>query len=160
MGSQSHHSFVYLEGSLVKEPEIIHFSNGSLAKFTLRRNFLVPSYNKDEKGTWKDEFFDVKKNLKTGETLKLKKWSKVVVSGELCQECWEDNETKKKRSRVIIKAKTITVSADEPDNVHDQNVQNLTQTFAPQQQYQQGPPQQQQQPMGNLMSYLQQLGAL
>lgn len=88
---------ITVSGNLVKDPEMRYTPNGkAICSFTI-------GVNKKSGEKQETSFFDVKCFNTTAEGVRsLKKGNRVVVSGELKQETWEDKQTNQKRSRVVI----------------------------------------------------------
>lgn len=94
---------VFLMGRLTSDVEIKTTAGGkNIAEFTL----AVDKGGKDD-GAF---FFDVTAWEKLADLVSqyTKKGSKVLVEGILKQDTWEDKETGKKRSKVVITATDVT----------------------------------------------------
>ena len=93
---------VQLCGNLTRDPECRSTPAGTmLAKFSLASE---TSY-KGNDGTWKREtaFVDCIAWAKQAEWCRdLRKGDQIVVTGALKSESWEDKETGKKRSRLVV----------------------------------------------------------
>lgn len=93
---------VMLMGRLTSDVEVRKTTTGkSVASFTL----AVSKSTGDEA-----DFFDVSAWEKSAELLEqyTKKGSKIIVQGRLGQQSWEDKESGKKRSKVVITATDVT----------------------------------------------------
>lgn len=92
-----------LAGRLARDPDLTFTPKGNgLCKATIAVNRRW----KDDSGEVKEEvsFIDLVIWGKTGEPFAkyLKKGSEVYIDGRLNVESWEDKETKKKRSKVVV----------------------------------------------------------
>ena len=98
------HNSWQLQGRLGKDPEIQYFDSG---KCKATCSIAVKTFKKDEStGKYKSEWFDVQIWGKAAEILAdhAKKGSLVRFGGRAEVEHWEDKETGKKRSKVIMAA--------------------------------------------------------
>ena len=93
---------VQLAGNLTRDPESRSLPSGvMMAKFTLA---CETSYKAND-GTWKREtaFVDCIAWAKQAEWCRnLRKGDQIVISGALKSESWEDKDTGKKRSRLVV----------------------------------------------------------
>ena len=98
-------------GNLTADPEVKYFDSGA-AKLTF--SVAVNNYWTDAKGEKQEKtsFFNVVswRNLAEDGASVLAKGVRVVVTGRLEQESWDDKETGKKRSAIHILADEIGIS--------------------------------------------------
>lgn len=102
---------VNIIGGLGGDPEVQYFESGTCkAKFSL----AVSIYQKSEKQT---HWFDVEAWGKTAETIAnyCRKGSRVGVSGSLKTETWQDRQTGKNRSKVIINCSQVELIGGKKD---------------------------------------------
>ena len=99
---------VTLVGRLTQEPELKFLGNGTPK---LSFSIAVNHYWKDQSGEQQEKthFFNVIawRNLAEDSAAILEKGLQVIVQGRLEQESWDDKETGKKQSRVVILADEI-----------------------------------------------------
>jgi single-strand DNA-binding protein len=99
---------VTLVGRLTQEPELKFLGNGT-PKLTF--SLAVNHFWKDSSGETQEKthFFNVIawRNLAEDAAAILEKGLQVIVQGRLEQESWDDKETGKKQSRVVILADEI-----------------------------------------------------
>lgn len=103
---------VKLVGNLTRDPEVRYAQSGmAIAKFGLAYN--KRKFNKAD-NDWEEEvhFFDVTCFNTLAENVgeSLRKGDRVIVSGSLEQDTWEDKETGDKRSKVAVVADEIAPS--------------------------------------------------
>ena len=93
------HNSVSVQCRLTKDPECRQTAESMVASFS-----VAVGAGKD-----KTNFFDIKCWGKLAEFVQqwLKKGTQVIVSGTLDQEKWNDKETGKPRTKIIITAKSI-----------------------------------------------------
>ncbi|HUR47351.1 MAG TPA: single-stranded DNA-binding protein [Candidatus Saccharimonadales bacterium] len=94
---------VILMGNLTRDPELRYTPKGmAIARFTLAVNRVW----KTETGEQKEEvaFIDVDAWGRSGETIAqyLKKGRPLLVEGRLKQDTWEDKQTGKKQSKLMV----------------------------------------------------------
>lgn len=97
-----------LLGRLVSDPELRSTPQGKqVAGFTIAVDRMQ---NSEKAGEATTDFFDVTAWEKLGELVAqyTSKGSKVLVEGRLRQDTWDDKETGKKRSKVVIVANDVT----------------------------------------------------
>jgi|CryBogDrversion2_10_1035300.scaffolds.fasta_scaffold00014_13 single-strand DNA-binding protein len=101
---------VTIIGNIVRDPEI-RFSQSGLAFLPFS---VAVNNRKNVNGTWEDNvsFFDVTAFGEQAENVAatVAKGDRVIVTGKLQQESWEDKETGAKRSKVAIVADEIGTS--------------------------------------------------
>lgn len=92
---------VTISGRLVGDPEARQAGNGNVTSFTV----AVDKFRKDDGAN----FIEITAWAKLGEVVAehLTKGSYVVVSGSLDQQSWDDKETGKKRSKIIVNARDV-----------------------------------------------------
>lgn len=102
---------VTITGNLTADPEVRYFDSGT-AKLSF--SVAVNNYWTDQKGEKQEKtsFFNVVawRNLAEDGSTVLVKGVRVVVTGRLEQESWDDKETGKKRSAIHVLADEIGVS--------------------------------------------------
>lgn len=102
---------VTIIGNLTADPEVRYFDSGT-SKLTF--SVAVNNFWTDAKGEKQEKtsFFNVIawRNLAEDGSSVLAKGIRVVVSGRLEQETWDDKETGKKRSAIHVLADEIAVS--------------------------------------------------
>ena len=99
---------VFLIGRLTNDVEVRTTPNGkNVASFTLAVDRMQ---NAQKDGESTADFFDVTAWDKLAEVLGqyTQKGSRIHVEGRLQQDTWEDKETGKKRSKVVINANDVT----------------------------------------------------
>jgi single-strand DNA-binding protein len=101
---------VSIAGNLVADPEL-RYTKGGAAIASLRVA-VNRRWNKD--GEWEEEtsFFDVTAWAQIAENCaeSLTKGMRVVVTGRLEEQRWEDKETKEPRRKIVIIADEVTPS--------------------------------------------------
>ena len=108
-----------LTGNLGRDPEIRHFESGkSLAQFS-----IAVSTGRDKPADW----FDIECWNKSAERAvqRLSKGSRVVVTGSLRQERWQDRQTGAQRSKVVLNAESIEIIERSPQEPASQQPQQL-----------------------------------
>ena len=99
-----------ISGSITSEPELRFLNNGkAVCNFSMR---LVTGAKKDSADYAPSMFLDVTAWEKLGENVaeSLKKGDRVVVTGKLTQDEWDDKDTGQKRTKVKVVA--FEVAAD------------------------------------------------
>lgn len=93
---------VCLIGTLTKDPEIKEQKGVNIGNFSVALNENYTS--KEGEKIEKTHYFDVVSFGKNAENIEkfFKKGSRIAIRGKLNQERWEDKESKKARSRVVI----------------------------------------------------------
>ena len=94
---------VSLTGNLGDFPEIRYFESGK-SKASFR---IAVSTGKDKSPDW----FDIECWNKSAERAmqRLSKGSRIIVSGSLKQERWQDRQTGVQRSKVVLNAESIEI---------------------------------------------------
>jgi len=108
-----------LTGNLGRDPEIRYFESGkSLAQFS-----IAVSTGRDKPADW----FDVECWNKAAERAmqRLSKGSRVVVSGSLRQERWQDRQTGAQRSKVVLNAESVEIIERAPQQAVQQQPEQL-----------------------------------
>lgn len=111
-----------LLGRLTADPELRATPQGkNVAGFTLAVDRQQSSQKEGEPTT---DFFDVTAWEKLAELVSqhLKKGSKVLVEGRLRQDSWEDKDTGKKRSKVVVVANDVTFLDSPSDSAKPKDV--------------------------------------
>ncbi len=96
---------VKLTGNLVRDPELRYTPKGTAVcnlSVAVNRQWKSESGEKQEEAA----FVEVTAWGKTGETIAqyFKKGSKILLAGRLKQETWDDKDTGKKRSKIVVVA--------------------------------------------------------
>ena len=101
---------VSIAGNLVADPELRYTKGG--AAISSLRVAVNRRWNKD--GEWEEEtsFFDVTAWAQIAENCaeSLTKGMRVVVTGRLEEQRWEDKQTQEKRRKIVIIADEVTPS--------------------------------------------------
>ena len=108
-----------LTGNLGRDPEIRHFESGkSLAQFS-----IAVSTGRDKPADW----FDVECWNQSAERAmqRLSKGSRVVVTGSLRQERWQDRQSGTQRSKVVFNAESIEIVERAPQQQPQQQPEQL-----------------------------------
>ena len=110
---------VSLTGNLGDFPEIRYFESGK-SKASFR---IAVSTGKDKSPDW----FDVECWNESAERVmqRLSKGSRVVVSGSLKQERWQDSKSGARRSKVVLNAEAIEIIERAPQQAVQQQPQQL-----------------------------------
>lgn len=96
---------VKLTGNLVRDPELRYTPKGTAVcnlSVAVNRQWKSESGEKQEEAT----FVEATAWGKTGETIAqyFKKGAKILLAGRLKQETWDDKDTGKKRSKIVVVA--------------------------------------------------------
>jgi single-strand DNA-binding protein len=100
-----------IAGNLTREPEAVAVNNGtSLTKFSLacERSWRTPAGEWDKAVTYVDVV--CWKNLADDTAKLLEKGVRVIVTGRLDQQTWQDKETGQNRSRLEVTADEVAIS--------------------------------------------------
>ena len=101
---------VSIAGNLVADPELRYTKNG--AAITSFRVAVNRRWNTDGEGEEETSFFDVTAWAQIAENAaeSLSKGMRVVVTGRLEEQRWEDKETKEPRRKIVIIADEVAPS--------------------------------------------------
>ena len=113
------HNQTSLTGNLGDSPEVRYFESGR-SKASFR---IAVSTGKDKSPDW----FDVECWNQSAERAmqRLSKGSRVVVSGSLKQERWQDRQSGTQRSKVVLNAESIEIIERAPQQQPQQQPQQL-----------------------------------
>ena len=109
-GTKMSNADTVIKGNVTADPELNFTDNG-----VARVNFSLASeygWKKDDNSETKTSFFDVVAWRKTAENAAgiLEKGLPVIVTGRLEQQTWQDKETGKNRSKVVLVADSVAVN--------------------------------------------------
>lgn len=110
------HNYICLVGNLTRDPELRHTPDGvANCRLGLASDWCTK--NSEGKRNKETIFIDVEAWTHDAEFASqfLTKGSRVLVEGQLRQATWEDKDTKEKRSKIYIKARTVQ-AVDKPEH--------------------------------------------
>lgn len=115
---------VFLMGNLTRSPELRYTPNGvAICEFgmAVNRRFMSNGIQKEE-----TTFIEVNVWQRQAEICKnrLKKGSLVMVEGRLKTDQWEDRETGKKRSRILVVAERVNFLASPPRDDYQEDYED------------------------------------
>ena len=108
-------NLVVLFGNLTRDPELKYLSNGiAVCSFSIAVNDVW----KDDKGEKQEHvnYIDCEVFSKTAETISeyFKKGDPILISGSLKQQRWQDKDTEKTRSKVIVRVLSFQFTQRKP----------------------------------------------
>jgi len=116
---------INITGNLTRDAEMKQIGDSNVIEFSIANN---DESKKNQSGEWEKivSYFNCSIWSKSGKIFNhLKKGKAVSVSGKLKQEIWQDKETNKNMSKVVIRANEVIPHVYEKENQN--NTQNNTQ---------------------------------